>query len=176
MNFWKKIPHPFQAICFGFIGYLFHWYSLVAALILPREGHGAHVVAQLIASFELGLFFYIAYISVPMIGMGWALIVVLAYYQKRLICIGSLAIIAIHAYWMTSDSIGHAVTIEEVEAGISYFLRTGDGLIFFTFPLALMLFLITWLLFRPFTPSTGSNSSILERSGRISKERSQQNK
>ena len=147
---WKTVPHQFRATVFGLIGYGVTVIFFTMSVVMPNAQHEAYVASQLIIRFEIGLFFYLAFIAIPLIGMGWAAILVLAYYRKRWICILSLAILAGYSYWSVSRELGHLVSLSEINKGQDFFLNvTEPGFLLYTIPLAVTLTLIVVLMFRP---------------------------
>ena len=145
----EPIPQPIRAIALGLVGYGFTFYFVFAGLLMPKTGHPAHVLATLISAFEVLPFIYLAYLGPGMIGMGWALIVVLAFYQKRIFVIGILLSLAGYSYWETSKEVGHPVKLAEITSGFPYFFGepTGAFLICIV-PLCVLLGLIVVLMLR----------------------------
>ena len=132
------------------IGYVMTWYFLFVGIMLPGVGHPAHLDATLLATFEVGIFIFFAYFGIGMPGLGWALILLLAYCRQRLLVIAILLGMAAFAVKRTSDEIGRPITLKDIEAGRDFFFTLeGSGFLLCVVPLTLLLLLIAILLFRP---------------------------
>lgn len=143
-------PFPIGFLCLALGGYGLTWYFWVLAIVMPGPKHDARFLGQLISFFEVGLFFYLAFIAVPLIGIGWACILLMAYFRKGRLCTLTLSIMGIYSYVRTSYAFGHNITWSDIAAGTNYFFDVQSFAFWAViFPLLLTLCLIVFLIFRP---------------------------
>ena len=149
---WKPVPTLVWAVFLGFIGYNLTWLFLMHTIVAPNQKHEAHIVGQLLVNFELGTFYYLAFISPGLVNFGWAAVLILAYYRKRVICVSLLAFMMIFSIYMTGRVSGHSITLEEIMKGLHYFFNGTSDSFIFTVPFFGTLLLVGILLFRPIRP------------------------
>jgi hypothetical protein len=139
----------FFVIVYGIFGYLTSLFFILLAASTPSETSPTYGPELFLVNFEIGLFFYLGYVHPSLIGVGWSIIFIMAYFRKRIIVISIFGILFAYACFATVNGLRRNIHWDKFKNSLLIFFdpRSSEFIVS-VLPLAVILIIVLALTFR----------------------------